>query len=93
MADPVRRSPLGTAVTGEWASYTAMPTFGSVHGGPLNELYLRAVATFIMMGDWRQVPSHIPPPNIPDDRELALSRMPDAASLGGGKPLRQGTVH
>ena len=42
-------------VTGEWASYTAMPTFGSVHGGPLNELYLRAVATFIMMGDWSQV--------------------------------------
>lgn len=68
-------------VTGEWASYTAMPTFGSVHGGPLNELYLRAVATFIMIGDWRQVPSHIPPPNILADRELMLSRMADAASL------------
>lgn len=68
-------------VTGEWASYTAMPTFGSVHGGPLNELYLRAVATFIMMGDWRQVSQHIPDPVIPEDREVALSRMPDATGL------------
>lgn len=68
-------------VTGEWASYTAMPTFGSVHGGPLNELYLRAVATFIMMGDWSKVSGNIPPPNIPEDREVALSRMPDAAAL------------
>jgi len=68
-------------VTGEWASYTAMPTFGAVHGGPLNELYLRAVATFIMMGDWSQVSAHIPPPEIPDDREVLLSRLPDAAGL------------
>lgn len=66
--------------TGHWASYTAMPTFGSVHGGPLNELYLRAVATFIMMGDWSQVSSHIPPANIPE-RDVALSRLPDAAGL------------
>jgi len=68
-------------VTGEWASYTAMPTFGAVHGGPLNELYLRAVATFIMMGDWHEVASHIPAPEIPADREVLLSRLPDARSL------------
>lgn len=68
-------------VTGEWASYTAMPMFGSVNGGPFNELYLRALATFIMAGDFRQVGAHIPPPNIPEDRELALSRMANAASL------------
>lgn len=68
-------------VTGEWASYTAMPTFGAVHGGSLNEQYLRAVATFIMMGDWSQVSSRIPAPNIPEDREVALSRLPDAAGL------------
>lgn len=67
-------------VTGEWASYTAMPSFGSVHGGPLNELYLRAVATFIMMGDWSQVSAHIPPPNIPE-QEVAISRLPDAPGL------------
>jgi len=66
--------------TGEWASYTAMPTFGSVHGGPLNELYLRAVAAFIMMGDWSQVPQYIPADNIPE-REVALSRLPDAPGL------------
>jgi len=68
-------------VTGEWASYTAMPTFGSVHGGPLNELYLRAVATFIMMGDWNEVSAHIPAPDIPEDREVLLSRLPDARGL------------
>lgn len=67
-------------VTGEWASYTSMPTFGSVNGGPFNELYLRALATFIMMGDFRQVGSHIPEPNMPD-RETALARMANAASL------------
>lgn len=68
-------------VTGEWASYTAMPTFGSVNGGPFNELYLRALASFIMMGDFRQVSSLIPDPNIPDDREEALGRMANAATL------------
>ncbi|MFS8543758.1 MAG: c-type cytochrome, partial [Limnochordales bacterium] len=57
------------------------PTFGAVNGGPLNELYRRAVATFIMMGDWSQVSAHIPPPEIPDDREVLLSRLPDAAGL------------
>lgn len=68
-------------VGGEWASYTSMPTFGSVNGGPFNELYLRALATFIMIGDFRQVGAHIPEPNIPRDREEALGRMADAASL------------
>jgi len=68
-------------VTGEWASYTAMPTFGSVNGGPFNELYLRALATFIMMGDFRQVSALIPEPNIPEDREEAIGRMANAASL------------
>ncbi|MBO8142440.1 MAG: c-type cytochrome [Firmicutes bacterium] len=68
-------------MTGEWASYTAMPTFGSVHGGPLNELYLRAVATFIMMGDWTQVGAHIPAPTIPEDREELLERLPNGTGL------------
>lgn len=68
-------------VTGEWASYTAMPAFGSVHGGPLNELYLRAVATFIMMGDWSKVSAYVPPPDIPADREVLMSRLPDAPGL------------
>lgn len=68
-------------VTGEWASYTAMPMFGSVNGGPFNELYLRALASFIMAGDFGQVSRHIPEPNIPEDREAALRQMANATGL------------
>lgn len=68
-------------VTGEWASYTSMPTFGSVNGGPFNELYLQALATFIMIGDFRQVNAHIPEPMMPATREETVERMADAPLL------------
>lgn len=67
--------------TGEWVSYTAMPTFGVEQGGPLNEQALRAVTAFIMAGDWSRVSIHIPPANIPADREELLAGMPDAGTL------------
>lgn len=67
--------------TGEWASFTAMPVFGSDYGGPLNEQQLRAVTSFIMAGNWSQVSQHIPAPNIPEDREELLAGMVDAGGV------------
>lgn len=46
--------------SGEWASFTQMPSWGQAYGGPLNEQALRAVTYFIMAGDWNQVNAHIP---------------------------------
>lgn len=67
--------------TGEWASYTAMPSFGVEYGGPFNEQQLRAIASFIMAGDWNEVWFYIPDPVIPEDREELLAQMPDAQGL------------
>lgn len=50
--------------TGEWASFTAMPAWSQEHGGPLNEQEVRAVTTFIMMGDWVQVLGRLPAPRL-----------------------------
>ncbi|BAS27361.1 c-type cytochrome [Limnochorda pilosa] len=50
--------------TGEWASFTSMPTWSQDFGGPLNEQEVRAVATFIMLGDWTQVNGRIPAPRL-----------------------------
>lgn len=48
----------------QWASYTAMPMWGEDSGGPFNELHLRAVVHFIMMGDWGQVGRQVPAPHL-----------------------------
>lgn len=72
-------------VTGEWASYTAMPTFGSANGGPLNELYLRAVATFIMTGDWSTISGQVEAPNVPADDDVLFERLVDAAGLSAAE--------
>lgn len=47
---------------GAWASYTAMPAWGTDAGGSMNEQMISALAHFIMIGDWSQVSRHIPEP-------------------------------
>src|SRR5690606_22989865 len=49
---------------GSWASYTAMPKWLNEEGGPLNDQGVKQVAMFIMMGDFKDVSSHIPPANV-----------------------------
>lgn len=69
---------------GEWASYTAMPTWGIENGGPLNEQEIRAVATFMMLGDWHAVSAQIPAPTLPEPGapEAAwMAKMPDGVGL------------
>lgn len=61
--------------TGEWASFTAMPAWGQANGGPLNEQEVRAVTTFIMLGDWTEVVSHLPPARL--EGELPDAQVPD----------------
>lgn len=38
-----------------WASYTAMPAWHQDKGGPLNEMHIRDLVNFLMMGEFSQV--------------------------------------
>ncbi len=76
---------------GRWASFTAMPTWGSEQGGPLNRQQLMAVVTFIMEGDWSKVGAHIPPPRLPapDMPEAEwMQGMPNAVGLTAAENAR-----
>lgn len=44
---------------GRWASYTAMPAFARSQGGPLNEMHIKDLVNFIMLGDWSKVFSKV----------------------------------
>lgn len=74
--------------TGEWASYTAMPTWGASNGGPMNEQMITAITTFIMMGDWNLVGRHIPPPTgMNSDGTWQLDKMPDGVGISAEASL------
>ena len=74
--------------TGEWASYTAMPTWGADNGGPMNEQMIAAITTFIMMGDWNKVGRHIPPPSGQNpDGTWQLDKMPDGIGISAEASL------
>lgn len=69
--------------TGQWASYTAMPTWGRDNGGPLNEEMLAAITHFIMIGDWNEVGQHIPPPKPWVDKQgnYLWDKFPDGQGI------------
>lgn len=73
-----------------WASYTAMPTWGVQNGGPLNEQQLRAVVTFIMNGDWKEVSAHVPAPELSEEqkRKDPKELMPDASGISPAASAR-----
>lgn len=78
----------------EWASYTAMPAWSQDAGGTLNELHLRAVVYFIMMGDWSAVSRHVPDGNyILDDNgrqdsAAMIARLPVGVDISAEASLR-----
>ncbi len=48
--------PSWTKVSGNrWASHTAMPAFARSQGGPLNEMHVKDLVNFIMLGEWTKV--------------------------------------
>lgn len=79
---------------GEWASYTAMPAWSQEAGGTMNELHLRALVYFIMMGDWRMVSQHVPPGNVITDpagrmdRDATIARLPSGVDISETASLR-----
>ena len=74
--------------TGEWASYTAMPTWGAANGGPMNEQMIAAITTFIMIGDWGRVGRHIPGPSGMDENgRWQLEKMPDGVGISAEASL------
>lgn len=72
---------------GAWASYTAMPAWSQEAGGTLNEMQLRSLVVFIMMGDWSKVGRHVAAPNLATDasgrvsRELTVARLPAGVDI------------
>lgn len=84
---------------GHWASFTAMPMWANSEGGPLNEQQLRALARFIMQGDWTKVSGMIPAATMPQkkdkdghptgetDTETLLAKMPDGVGISKAASL------
>ena len=54
---------------GSWASYTQMPQWLNDAGGPLNDQQVKQLVTFIMNGDFSQVSSSIPKPNLGENNK------------------------
>ncbi|HWI61675.1 MAG TPA: c-type cytochrome [Symbiobacteriaceae bacterium] len=72
---------------GKWLSYTTMPAWGKDFGGPLDDDYIKALATFIMdprgdqwniVGDTEQAPFQVP--NYEKDAKGQIP-LPDAEGV------------
>lgn len=68
--------------SGELASFTQMPAWGTANGGPLNEQGLRAITYFIMAGKWSEVSRHIPGPKLDGELPDATGVPPEVNEAG-----------